>query len=59
LFSKGLISKEQQDTLHAWVDSQANMAKLGMVPASWQVEPDPETTTTRLIPGVAAPVKPS
>lgn len=43
LFIKGLISKEQQDVLHAWVDNQAGLSRLGIVPPSWQVEADPVT----------------
>ena len=41
LFSKGLISKAQQDALHAHVDSVAAMAKEGIIPPHWQVEADP------------------
>jgi hypothetical protein len=56
LFSKGLITKEQQDTLHAWVDSQAAMAQAGLVPASWQVDPDPAPATPVSAPIPVAPV---
>lgn len=41
LFKAGVISKDQQDALHAWVDAQAALARLGIVPPAWTVEPDP------------------
>ena len=51
LFEAGLISKEQQDTIHGYVDAIAAMKKAGIVPPHWQVEADPTT------PAVAAAVK--
>lgn len=42
LFQKKLITKEQQDQLHTWVDAICAQAEAGKIPASWQVEADPE-----------------
>lgn len=42
LFTAKVITKEQQDALHRFVDNQSELAALGIVPPSWQVEPDPE-----------------
>lgn len=39
LVTKGVISVDQQNALHAWCDNQAALAKAGIVPASWQVQP--------------------
>lgn len=41
LFTAKVITKDQQDALHARIDSQALMAAAGIIPAHWQVEPDP------------------
>ena len=41
LFKAGLISKEQQDAAHAYADAQGELVRLGIVPDSWQVRPDP------------------
>lgn len=41
LFTAGLITKEQQDSSHAYVDVQAALVAAGIVPLSWQVRPDP------------------
>jgi hypothetical protein len=40
LFGAGVISKEQQDALHQWVDSHAALVQQGIEPPSWSVEPD-------------------
>lgn len=44
LFSKGLISKAQQDELHAFCDADQAAALAGEVPEAWIVRPDPITT---------------
>lgn len=41
LFGAKLISKEQQDAVHAHIDSLSALAKLGIIPDHWKVEPDP------------------
>jgi len=41
LFTAKLLSKEQQDALHLWVDAQAALAVQGIVPPSWQVQANP------------------
>ena len=41
-FAGKLITKEQQDALHAHIDSISAMAKSGIVPPAWQVRPDPQ-----------------
>jgi hypothetical protein len=45
LFAAKLISAEQQNALHAWVDSHAQLAAAGIVPPAWQVQPDPVAIT--------------
>lgn len=52
LFTSGKITKEQQDALHGTVDSICAMAKAGLLPPEFQVEPDPVTPPT-------APAKPA
>jgi hypothetical protein len=42
LLGAGIITAEQQTALHDWVDSIASMSKLGIIPPSWQVQPDPK-----------------
>ncbi len=41
LFTAKLITKEQQDALHAHVDAVCAMVQAGIVPPAWQVLPDP------------------
>ena len=41
LFTAGLITKDQQDTTHAHLDSIQAMALSGLFPAWWQVQPTP------------------
>lgn len=41
LFSSGLITADQQNQLHAWVDARAAEAAAGQAPPSWLVMPDP------------------
>ncbi|HEV2207321.1 MAG TPA: hypothetical protein VG167_00985 [Verrucomicrobiae bacterium] len=41
LFTANIITKEQQDAAHAHVDSICALAKAGIVPDHWKVEPDP------------------
>jgi hypothetical protein len=41
MFDAGLITKEQQDALNAFVDGNAALAAAGIVPPAWQVRPDP------------------
>lgn len=36
-----IITADQQNLLHAWVDNQSALAASGIVPPSWKVEPDP------------------
>ncbi len=45
LFTKGLIKKEEQDLLHAYVDSCAALVAAGIVPKAWRVDPDPISPT--------------
>lgn len=40
LFSAGLITKEQQDAIHAHLDSYAALWAAG-IPVHWTIEPDP------------------
>lgn len=54
LFEAGLITVEQQKAIHDHIDSIVAMAKLGIVPPHWQVEPDPGTAALNL-PPVTAP----
>lgn len=42
LFTAGLISKEQQDQLHAHMDAAQAAALSGNTPPHWTVEPDPQ-----------------
>jgi hypothetical protein len=42
LFAGGIITAEQQDALHAHVDSIAALNATGIRPAAWTVEPDPQ-----------------
>jgi hypothetical protein len=37
-----LITKAQQDALHARIDAISEAAQRGEIPPAWQVEPDPE-----------------
>lgn len=41
MFTAKLITAEQQNLLHAHIDSISAMAKAGLFPSHWQVEPDP------------------
>jgi hypothetical protein len=41
LFTANLITKEQQDALHAFVDNQGQLALAGIPPIHWTVEADP------------------
>jgi predicted RNA-binding protein associated with RNAse of E/G family len=41
LFSAGLITKEQQDRIHAHVDAVCAAALAGQELPEWTVEPDP------------------
>jgi argininosuccinate lyase len=41
LFKAGVISKADQDALHAHVDAIQAAVEAGEVPPSWSVEPDP------------------
>jgi hypothetical protein len=41
LFGAGVITKDQQDALHAHVDSMAALAATGIIPDHWKVEADP------------------
>lgn len=36
-----MITVEQQDALHGWVDTQAKLAAVGITAPAWTVEPDP------------------
>jgi hypothetical protein len=42
LFTAGLITADQQNALHAWVDAHSALVKAGLTPPAWTVEPDPE-----------------
>ncbi len=42
LLTAKVISKEQQDALHQWVDAHAAMVNQGIEPPSWDVAPDPK-----------------
>lgn len=41
LFTKKLISVEQQSALNGQVDAWAALVRAGIVPPAWQVQPDP------------------
>lgn len=41
LFTAKVITKEQQDALHAHIDSLSALAVAGIVPLAWTVEKDP------------------
>jgi hypothetical protein len=41
LFTAGLIPKETQDAIHAYVDAVCAAALAGQEPPQWQVEADP------------------
>ena len=43
LFEAGLITVDQQNAVHAYVDAVVGMAKAGLIPPHWQVEADPAT----------------
>jgi hypothetical protein len=43
LFTAKVITKQMQDALHAHIDSIDAMVQAGIVPNSWQVQPDPTT----------------
>lgn len=38
-----LITTDQQNALHAWVDTQAKLASVGITPPAWTVEADPNS----------------
>lgn len=42
LFTAKLITKEQQDALHARVDATVAAAKAGIIDPAWKVEADPQ-----------------
>ncbi len=42
MFNAGLISREVQNSTHAYVDAIVAMADASIVPPHWQVEPDAE-----------------
>ena len=42
LFEAGVITAEEQNRLHAWVDGVQAAVLAGSVPPSFVVEPDPE-----------------
>jgi hypothetical protein len=42
LATAGLISKAQQDAIHAHVDVVQQMAQAGIIPSHWQVQADPK-----------------
>lgn len=44
-FTKNWITVEQQNALNAWADSVVAMAKSGVFPDAWQVQPDPGIVT--------------
>lgn len=43
MFGSALITKAQQDAIHAHIDALQAMNVAGIVPPHWQVEPDPQT----------------
>lgn len=43
LFGAGLITREQQNALHAQIEAHAEMIAAGIVQPQWTVEPDPAT----------------
>lgn len=44
LFTSKMITKEQQDAIHAHIDAINAMRLAGIVQPQWQVEPDPGTS---------------
>jgi len=49
MFKAGLITVEQQDAAHAYVDAIYGMRQAGIIPPAWQVEPDPGTNPANVI----------
>jgi hypothetical protein len=43
LFRAGVITAEQQNAVHAYVDAVCDAALRGEPPPHWSVEPDPST----------------
>jgi hypothetical protein len=43
LFNANLISKEIQDVTFKYVEAVCGAAKLGVIPPSFQVQPDPQS----------------
>lgn len=43
LFTAGLITQAQQDSIHSFVDATCAAALAGQEPPQWQVEADPTT----------------
>jgi len=41
LFTAKLITQDQQNALHAYIDAHAAMVAAGLTPPAWTVEPDP------------------
>lgn len=41
LFEAKLITAEQQNALHGYVDTHAKLASVGITPPAWTVEADP------------------
>lgn len=39
-----MITTDQQNALHTWVDTQAKLASVGITAPAWTVEPDPTPT---------------
>jgi len=54
LFTAGVITAEQQNTLHAHIDQHAADLAAGNVPTPWTVEPDP--TDTAYAPQAGSPL---
>lgn len=59
-FGKGVITVEQQNAVHAYLDAIVAMSQAGIVPPAWQVQPDPvSATATALVQAVrSAPPPP-
>lgn len=41
LFGANLITKAQQDAMHATIDARAALVAAGIIPDWWKVQPDP------------------
>lgn len=46
LFKAGMISAEEQNATHTYVDGLQALAEAGIISPAWRVDPDPAPTVT-------------